>query len=383
LGVQITSNTSWSLTIPREIDWVKASATTGTGDATVNITTTSNPSCTDPRTATITLETAEGTSVTLDIKQEAGPESIVVTPDRLEFPAAGGSLDIGVNSNAEFYVYSPDLWFSIASFITNGNYPYPSYRTEGTVHVYSNISNNNMATSPRSTTITFTTRGGASHTITVYQEGAEPQKRAIPQSSLGKAVDNSSWKPDTTIVFPMYPQEMRDLMSYLGEKCDKNPWGTPGWPIDLRDANNWLTYYQQITIHEHLHTIIKDEIIQELTGWYNPDGTISVSLSEVTSETLSGTISGSVEAKGSIGVVSGSASVTVSATKAATTAQGLTVQNTIDLREYEAGKQYKVVLIGTLNCWYFTFEENTDKLEQYPFVTIDTSTLRVVLISND
>jgi len=82
-------------------------------------------------------------------------------------------------------------------------------------------------------------------------------------------------------------------------------------------------------------------------------------------------------------VVSGSITVSASASIAFTTASGISVESTIDLTQYEPGKQYKVVLTGSIECWYFTFEENTDPREKYPFVVIDPSTLKVILVNDD
>jgi hypothetical protein len=377
LGVEVTSNAPWFLTIPSDANWVSASATSGAGNASLNITVAPNPSASAPRNTSITFEAEGMEPVTLPITQEVGEGIISVNLNRLDFSSKSGSQTLELTANQSWNAQSSHSWLRVS----------PNSGTEsGTITVTVDPNTTvNMAV-PRSGTITFTSSAGT-RVVNVYQE-ASVIRKAISISSLGIKKDVN---PDTPTAihfielvrdpFPDVTKFENDFSTYMEGKFGTN---RLNWPFDMDDIDISKIFDDGgITFLEYFPTTITDEVLQELTSWYDPIGPLTVDLSVLSEEAITAAIDFSVEIKGGIGVIGGSATLSIGASKTTTTAQGLNVSSTFELTDYEQGKRYKVVLTATVHCWYLTCDQLPDPDEKIPFIEVDTSSVRVILVNND
>lgn len=109
--VKVTSNTSWSVSVPSDDSWVSVSVASGTGDADVIINVAENES-ESSRSTTVTIATDDTeASCTISIAQLSAGEvsaSIVVSPEEITIDAEGGSETVTVTADvawtAEVYV---------------------------------------------------------------------------------------------------------------------------------------------------------------------------------------------------------------------------------------------------------------------------------------
>jgi len=104
--------------------------------------------------------------------KDKDPE-ISVSPDELDFTAAGGNKSLTVAANAEWTLtgHTGAAWLTVSSASGSGN---------AGVDITAAA---NTATSGRSAELTFTVKGAAPKTVTVTQAGAEPQL-SVSETSL-------------------------------------------------------------------------------------------------------------------------------------------------------------------------------------------------------
>lgn len=86
--VIVTSNDSWTVSVPSEATWVHHDTKSGDDNGVINITVDVNPSA-DARTATVTVTTKGGVSKTIAISQDAAESSLSLRPSTLAFNADG------------------------------------------------------------------------------------------------------------------------------------------------------------------------------------------------------------------------------------------------------------------------------------------------------
>lgn len=111
IAVEISSNDIWTVSVAGNPSWITFDKTSGSGDASFNITVADNPSV-NSRTATVTLETTHDKSVKIIISQAAR----YLTADHqsiLFFAKGGDSDDIVISTDGKYSMTKTGSWFSI------------------------------------------------------------------------------------------------------------------------------------------------------------------------------------------------------------------------------------------------------------------------------
>lgn len=117
-NVEITSNTSWTLSQSASSSWLTINKTSGKGNAEVEIRADANPKQT-VRTANVMLKNADGETIqTIDVTQTALALSAVVTD--AEFDYNGGSTKLNITSNVGWSITAPS-WITLSSRSGSGN----------------------------------------------------------------------------------------------------------------------------------------------------------------------------------------------------------------------------------------------------------------------
>jgi len=114
---------SWTVS-SNAADWLTFSPSAGANNGLVKVAASSNTEKL-ARTATITVDGSSAKSKTVRVTQPITPV-IVLSPDRLDFTAAGGVKTLSVNANAQWgsvtsFVNTSVLWFTISPGRGDGN----------------------------------------------------------------------------------------------------------------------------------------------------------------------------------------------------------------------------------------------------------------------
>ena len=150
-----SSNTSW-LTISNISPW------SSTGNGSFRINATANTGAT-PRTGTITVTAPGATTRTISVTQAAAPATLTLTMASWT-PLAGASFaDVQVNSNRTWDISSNAAWLTVSNITPANRTGNGSFRINATA---------NTGAVSRSGTITVTTPGAATRTISVTQAAA-------------------------------------------------------------------------------------------------------------------------------------------------------------------------------------------------------------------
>lgn len=111
IAVEISSNDIWTVSVAGNPSWITLDKTSGSGDASFNITVADNPSV-NSRTATVTLETSHDKSVKIIISQAA--RYLTANHQSILFFAKGGdSDDIVISTDGKYSMTKTGSWFSI------------------------------------------------------------------------------------------------------------------------------------------------------------------------------------------------------------------------------------------------------------------------------
>lgn len=154
----ISSNTSWDV-VANE-DWLSITDASGTGNATVTLTATANPSI-DKREGTVTISAEGFEPQTIIITQDAAPVNLSLSQSTVDFESEGGTVMIDIASNTSWIAtVGNDAWLAIET-TKSGN---------------SNLTLSaaiNPTSTPRNTTVTIHTENSEIvKTVTVMQAGA-------------------------------------------------------------------------------------------------------------------------------------------------------------------------------------------------------------------
>ncbi len=180
--VKVTSNTSWSVSVPSDASWVSVSVASGTGDADVIVNVAANES-ESSRSTTVTIATDDTeANCTLSISQSAastgGDEddededededaepSISVNPTSISMDAEGGSSTVAITANVDWTIYSmdgSDDWVTLSSASGSGS-------GDITLTV---AQNTETSTRTVSYVVSAADDSGVSASLTVVQSGA-------------------------------------------------------------------------------------------------------------------------------------------------------------------------------------------------------------------
>ena len=141
-----------------------------------------------------------------------------------------------------------------------------------------------------------------------------------------------------------------------------------------------------VIVNAQEYQMVCNEVFFEYSFWYEPNSTLSITLSSINEHSVATSITQSVGITmgGSIGNITGS--ITKETTKTVTTAKGIEVATSYDLTKYDQSKQYKVILKGnyaSVRYWiktYWGYEMRTN--EMVYGINVYNDTLAVKLVHN-
>lgn len=166
-SVDVTSNTSWTVTVPADAAWLTPDAANGEGSKKVTFTAAANEGF-EARSVDVTF-TAQDKTASVKISQAAATPALEVSPATLEVEAAGGPQEITVTSNAPWTVTVAEGCDWITAEPASG---------EGDAKVTLTVAAN-AALAGRNAVVTFQeTVGGTEKTVTVNQAKAEPSRQS-------------------------------------------------------------------------------------------------------------------------------------------------------------------------------------------------------------
>ena len=173
-------------------------------------------------------------------------------------------------------------------------------------------------------------------------------KTADPYPS--QSVDTTEyWGSNLTFQAPNNETEYNTFLNYLADITgisDAN-----NWPESALNAVSYLlwanTYGGHLLVSPREFTTVNDVLFFEYTNWYQPNCTLSVTLSSINETAVTDSITVSIGLSLGYDMVGGfNASISKESSKTVTTAKGIEVATTYDLTQYDQSKQYKVVLTG-------------------------------------
>ena len=176
--VKLTSNRSWTLTIPSEATWVTSSVKEGVAgtELPVTFTVSTNESFT-PRSATVTFTQAESNkTVQLEITQAAATPIFTLDPTTVaELPAAGGEPVVKLTSNRSWTLSIPSEATWVTSSVKEG--------VAGTELPVTFTVLKNESFTPRSATVTFT-QAESNKTLTLEIRQAAAMEKTVPLTDI-------------------------------------------------------------------------------------------------------------------------------------------------------------------------------------------------------
>ncbi|HHU82810.1 MAG TPA: hypothetical protein GXZ26_07385 [Firmicutes bacterium] len=122
------------------------------------------------------------------------------------------------------------------------------------------------------------------------------------------------------------------------------------WPECVKEATLYITIPDiggRLLVAAVEYKLVSDVVLFEYTNWYQPNSTLSITLSEINETSVTNSLSWSINLSGGydpFGTIG--ASITRESSKTVTTAKGIEVATSYDLTEYDQSKLYKVVLVG-------------------------------------
>lgn len=205
--IVIKSNCHWRIIKQTDSNsnWLSIGQSDGTGDQTVSITaTSSNPSSTQSRTVTLTVQTDAGLVQTVTVTQSPSAESITLSPDILNFDYTGGTQVFVVSSNADWkFETISETWISI------DHDTWSESNQQITVSV--TVSENESESDTREARLVVKTKSGKTNpvslritqaknatTLSADKEGATINVPATSQSNVITLTGTASWTAKTT-----------------------------------------------------------------------------------------------------------------------------------------------------------------------------------------
>jgi len=153
----------------------------------------------------------------------------------------------------------------------------------------------------------------------------------------------------------------------------------------LGDTGGYLNIYP-VTVTDSGYKKISKVVFYEYCNWYEPNSTLSITLSEINETSVSSSITTSLEA--GIGYEGSglSASISAETTKTVTTSQGIEVETSYDLTKYNQSKLYKVILEGSYICRNIKLSYSIGGAPisfEGEGITVDQNSLAVKLVSKN
>jgi hypothetical protein len=150
------------------------------------------------------------------------------------------------------------------------------------------------------------------------------------------------------------------------------------WPEAVFTAVLHATSSLTVTLHEY--QVVDGVVFFEYCNWYQPNSTLSITLSSINETSVSESITTSVGISMAYSGVEISASISKQTTQTVTTSQGIEVATSYDLTQYDQSKLYKAVLTGTYTCIDYTFGADGTSYGTGKGIKVDQSSLAVRLV---
>ena len=119
VSVDVTSNASWTVSVPSGVDWITPDAASGEGSKKVAFTVAANAGF-ETRSADVTF-TAQGKTAVVKINQAAATPALEIAPATLSTSDLGGTLEFNVTSNAPWTVTVAEDWITVDPASGEGN----------------------------------------------------------------------------------------------------------------------------------------------------------------------------------------------------------------------------------------------------------------------
>jgi hypothetical protein len=163
-SLNISSNLNW--TAGSNQSWLTLSSSTGSGNATLNLTAASNPTI-GTRTAIITLTGTGITAQTVTVIQDAGAAILTTSVNNLTIAAALNSTKtISVYSNVNWTATSDQTWLKVS--------PASATNSTSTLTTVAFTAQENPTTNTRTANVTISGAGAISQIVTITQNGQVP-----------------------------------------------------------------------------------------------------------------------------------------------------------------------------------------------------------------
>ena len=180
--VSVSSNQSWS--VSGSATWLGVSSMSGTGDKTLTLTASPNPTA-STRWVNLVFTTTSGdtkASMTLGVNQAGAPQALSLSQATWIAPVAGGPKPIAVSSNTSWSVWVGATWVTPSSTSGSGN---------DTLTLNASPNTDSL---PRYTTVQVRTSMSPMviQTVMVYQSGTADPKLSILQSTWDPSSDGGS-----------------------------------------------------------------------------------------------------------------------------------------------------------------------------------------------
>ena len=194
VSVDVTSNASWTVSVPSGVDWITPDAASGEGSKKVTFTVAANAGF-ETRSADVTF-TAQGKTAVVKISQAAATPALEVNPFAVMFDPESSSVEIKVTSNAPWTISVDADWLTVEP--ASG---------QGDATVILTVAENNVRTERTAVVTVKETVGNTEKTVNVSQE-ALPLGHKADSLALVKIytiADGANWKESRrwTLTEPM------------------------------------------------------------------------------------------------------------------------------------------------------------------------------------
>ena len=157
VSVDVTSNASWTVSVPSGVDWITPDAASGEGSKKVTFTVAANAGF-ETRSADVTF-TAQGKTAVVKISQAAATPALEVNPFAVMFDPESSSVEIKVTSNAPWTISVDADWLTVEP--ASG---------QGDATVILTVAENNVRTERTAVVTVKETVGNNEKTVNVSQE---------------------------------------------------------------------------------------------------------------------------------------------------------------------------------------------------------------------
>ena len=258
VSVDVTSNASWTVSVPSGVDWITPDAASGEGSKKVTFTVAANAGF-ETRSADVTF-TAQGKTAVVKISQAAATPALEVNPFAVMFDPESSSVQIKVTSNAPWTISVDADWLTVEP--ASG---------QGDATVILTVAENNVRTERTAVVTVKETVGNTEKTVNVSQEALPLGHKAdsLALVAIFKATGGAqNWHPDrvwdlTQPIDKWYNVKLdetgRVTQVNLANGTVTAPWTLPAAVGDLTEMTNFRIIGSQLTgaIPEEIYNLTK------------------------------------------------------------------------------------------------------------------------------